>query len=169
MTVAYMRNSLHLVSTSAMGACAVVLATATPVAQAAVSVGYWFEFTQGSGPHDQVLTPDAISNAALQGLRAGGISAIPNPSNVDAMLEVDVTESFEPEFQSLRIVSGVFSLKAPRPGAANFERPILLCQSGLQTWRTSQNSQDAARKVRDAVVQQAAQFAKRCRAELNNL
>ncbi len=172
MMAAYMRTNSRRFRTAVTVTCAVAMAIALPTAQAAQaapSVGYWFEFTKGTGQHDLVLTPDAISSAVLQGLRAGGISAISNPSNVDAMVEADITESYEPELQSIRIVSGTFSLKAPRPGASNFEHPILLCQTGLQVWRTSTNTQDAARKIRDGIVQQAVQFTKQCRGQLNNL
>lgn len=148
-----------------------VASSVTPSAVAANApvVGYSFEFTQGTGQHDMTLTPDAISNAILQGLRAGGIIASPAPDTVDAAVHVEVVESFEPQFQSLRIVSGTISLRAPRPGASDFERPILLCQSSMHAWRTSQNSQDAASKVRNGIMQQAAQFARSCRGELKGL
>lgn len=173
MTVAaYMRTNSRRFRTAVTVTCAVLMSIAHPMAQAtqpAPSVGYWFEFTQGTGQHDTTLTPDVISSAVLQGLRTGGISAKQNPTTADAMVNVEVVESFEPEFQSLRIVSGTLSLRGPRPGASNFERPILLCQSSLQVWRTSQNSQDAAYKVRSGIMQQAAQFAQRCRSELNGL
>ncbi|MYM71635.1 hypothetical protein GTP56_05420 [Duganella sp. FT134W] len=116
-----------------------------------------------------VLTPDAISNAVRQGLRAGGIAANMNSGNVDALVSAEMMESYEPEFNSLRIVSGTILLKAPRSGAGNFERPILLCVTSFQVWRTSANSQEAARKVRDGIVQRAADFARECRPQLNNL
>jgi len=147
----------------------IAVASVMSSAIAAPVVGYSFEFTQGTGQPDLTLTPDAISNAVLQGLRTGGITASSSPRTADAVVNVEVVASFEPEFQSLRIVSGTISLRGPRPGAANFERPILLCQSSIQAWRTSQNSQDAAYKVRNGIMQQAAQFAQRCRGELNGL
>ena len=136
---------------------------------AAPSVGYWFDYVQGTGQHDMVLTPDAISSAIRQGLRAGGIATSTGGGNVDALVSVEVVESYEPEFNSLRIVSGTILLKAPHAGASNFEHPILLCVTSLQAWRTSVNSQDAAHKVRDGIVQQAIDFASVCRHELNTL
>jgi hypothetical protein len=141
----------------------------TPVAHAAPSVGYWFDYIPGTGQTDMVLTPDAISNAVRQGLRAGGIAATANSGNVDALVSVEMVESYEPQFNSLRIVSGTILLKVPRPGAGNFERPILLCVTSVQAWRTSSNTQEAARKVRDGIVQKAADFARECRPQLNNL
>lgn len=162
-------STVNLARIAVMTACAVAASVTFTAAQAAPSVGYWFEFNKGSGQHDMVLTPDAISGAALQGVRAGGIAAIPNPSNVDVMVHVDITESFEPEFQSLRIVSGTLSLKVPRAGAGTFARPVLLCQRGIQLWKTGEASRDTAQKIRDGIYQQALQFAKQCRAELNNL
>jgi hypothetical protein len=162
----------RLVQRIATTASALVVGVATcvtPAANAASSVGYWFDYVQGTGQHDMILTPDAISNAVRQGLRAGGITATENGGNVDALVSVEVVESYEPEFNSLRIVSGTILLKAPRPGASNFERPILLCVTSLHAWRTSVNSQDAARKVRDGIVQQATDFARECRPQLSNL
>lgn len=132
-------------------------------------IGYSFDFIQGTGEHDLTLTPDAISNAVLQGLRAGGIAANATPQTADAVVHVEVVESYEPKFQSLRIVSGTISLRGPRPGASDFERPILLCQSSIQAWRTSQNAQDAAYKVRSGIMQQASKFAQSCRGELKGL
>lgn len=138
-------------------------------AHAAPSVGYWFDYIPGTGQTDMVLTPDAISNAVRQGLRAGGIAATANSGNVDALVSVEMVESYEPQFNSLRIVSGTILLKAPRPGAGNFERPILLCVTSVQAWRTSSNTQEAARKVRDGIVQKAADFARECSPQLNHL
>lgn len=136
---------------------------------AAPSVGYWFDYVQGTGQHDMILTPDAISNAVRQGLRAGGIATTTSGANVDALVSVEAAESYEPEFNSLRIVSGTILMKVPRAGASNFERPILLCITSFQVWRTSANSQEAARKVHDGIVQKAADFARECRPEFNNL
>ncbi|MYM30649.1 hypothetical protein GTP58_20155 [Duganella sp. CY15W] len=141
----------------------------TPAAHATPSIGYWFDYIPGTGQTDMVLTPDAISNAVRQGLRAGGIAATANSGNVDALVSVEMVESYEPQFNSLRIVSGTILLKVPRPGAGNFERPILLCVTSIQAWRTSSNTQEAARKVRDGIVQKAADFARECRPQLNNL
>jgi len=164
------RNSMTLLSTLGLALLTVAsFVTSRAVAANVPVVGYSFELTQGTGQPDLTLTPDAISNAVLQGLRTGGITASSSPRTADAVVNVEVVASFEPEFQSLRIVSGTISLRGPRPGAANFERPILLCQSSIQAWRTSQNSQDAAYKVRNGIMQQAAQFAQRCRGELNGL
>jgi hypothetical protein len=158
--VAVIGNALFVV-VAGLGASA--NAVSAPV------VGYSFDFIQGTGEHDLTLTPDAISNAVLQGLRAGGIAASAAPQTADAVVHVEVVESYEPKFQSLRIVSGTISLRGPRPGASDFERPILLCQSSVQAWRTSQNSQDAAYKVRNGIMQQAAKFAQSCRSELKGL
>ena len=158
--VAFIGNGAFVVAAS-LGASA--SAAGAPV------IGYSFGFTQGTGEHDLTLTSDAISNAVLQGLRAGGISASPSSQTADVVVHVEVVESYEPQFQSLRIVSGTISMRGPRPGASDFERPILLCQSSIQAWRTSQNAQDAAYKVRSGVIQQAAQFAKSCRSELKGL
>lgn len=156
--------------TTATSALAVGLAVCVaPAANAAPSVGYWFDYTPGTGQTDMVLTPDAISDAVRQGLRAGGIATTTTAGNVDALISVEMVESYEPQFNSLRIVSGTMLLKAPRPGAGNFERPILLCVTSVQAWRTSSNTQEAARKVRDGIVQKAADFARECRAQLNNL
>src|SRR5471032_3002606 len=164
------RNSMTLLSTLGLALLTVAsFVTSRAVAANVPVVGYSFELTQGTGQPDLTLTPDAISNAVLQGLRTGGITASSSPRTADAVVNVEVVASFEPEFQSLRIVSGTISLPGPRPGAANFERPILLCQSSIQAWRTSQNSQDAAYKVRNGIMQQAAQFAQRCRGEMNGL
>ena len=164
------RNSMKLLA--AIGNALFVVVAGLGASANAVSapvVGYSFDFIQGTGEHDLTLTPDAISNAILQGLRSGGISASPSSQSVDVVVHVEVVESYEPQFQSLRIVSGTISLRAPRPNASDFERPILICQSSIQAWRTSQNSQDAAYKVRSGVMQQSAQFAKSCRSELNHL
>ena len=159
----------RLVRIAAITACAVAASGVCSTAQAAPSVGYLFEFSKGTGQHDMDLTPDAISGAALKGVRDGGIAAIPNPSTVDVIVEANFIESFEPEFQSLRIVSGTLSLKAPRAGAGNFARPVVLCQVGIQVWKTGEASRNTAGKVRDGIYQQAVRFAKQCRAELNNL
>lgn len=159
----------RLVRIAAMTACSVAASVMFSAAQAAPSVGYVFEFTKASGQHDMVLTPDVISGAVMQGLRAGGIAAVSNPSNVDVVVEAAIMESFEPEFQSLRIVSGTLSLKAPRVGATSFARPVLLCQIGIQFWKTGEASRGTAEKVRDEIYQQALRFAKQCRGELNSL
>jgi len=158
----------RLVNATAAFCVGIALYWVAPV-RAGPTVGYWFDYVQGAGQRDLTLTPDSISNAVRQGLRAGGIATTTNVGNVDALVSVEVVESSEPEFNSLRIVSGTILLKAPRTGASNFERPILLCVTSLQAWRTSVNSQDAARKVRDGIVQQATDFARGCRPELNNL
>ena len=159
----------RLVRIAAMTACSVAVSVTFSAAQAAPSVGYLFEFTKASGQHDMVLTPDVISGTVMQGLRAGGIAAVSNPTNVDVVVEAAIMESFEPEYQSLRIVSGTLSLKAPRVGASSFARPVLLCQVGIQFWRTGEASQNTAEKVRDGIYQQAVRFAKQCRGELNSL
>lgn len=166
------RRSIYktLIAAIANGAFVVAASLgASASAAGAPVIGYSFDFTQGTGEHDLTLTPDAISNAVLQGLRSGGIAANPAPQAADVVVHVEVVESYEPKFQSLRIVSGTISLRAPRPNASDFERPILICQRSIQAWRTSQNSQDAAYKVRNGLVQQAAQFAQSCRSELNRL
>jgi hypothetical protein len=147
----------------------VCLAITCSSSSAAPSVGYIFEAKRASGQSDFVLTSDAISKAVYQGVREGGIAAALNPGTVDALVHVELNTAFAPDFQSLRIVSGTFSLKAPRPGAGNFARPVLLCQYGVQFWKTSENSTDAAKKLRDAIYQQAVQFAQRCGGELSNL
>jgi hypothetical protein len=164
------RNSMKLLAAigNALFVAITSLSSNANAASAPV-VGYSFEYTQGTGQHDLTLTPDAISSAVIQGLRAGGINASPAPDTADAVVHVEVVASYEPQFQSLRIVSGTITLRGPRPGAANFERPILLCQTSIQAWRTSQNSQDAAYKVRSGLMQQSVQFAKSCRNELNHL
>jgi hypothetical protein len=146
----------------------VCLAAAFSTAYAAPSVGYVFESKGASGQSDFVLTGDVISKAVYQGVRDGGIAAATNPSTVDALVHIELNTTLASDFQSLRIVSGTFSLKAPRAGAGNFSRPVLLCQYGLQLWKTSENSTDAAMKLRDAIYQQAVQFARQCGRELSN-
>ncbi len=150
-------------------ACLVALTAISGTASAGVSVGYTFDLQKGTGTFDHVLTKDALSAAVYRGLRDGGIVVMENPSNVDVLISAGLTESFEPEFQSLRVLSGSIVMKIARPGAQDFSRPIMICDTAIHAWRVGTNDSASAQKLRDDVYQRAKQFAQQCRGELSHL
>jgi len=149
-------------------ACLVALTVISGTASAGVSVGYEFALSKGTGQFDHVLTRDALSAAVYRGLRDGGLVVMENPQNVDVLISAQMTLSFEPEFQSLRILSGTFVMKVPQAGATNFSQPIMLCDRSIHAWRAGTNDSAAAQKLRDDVYRQAKAFAQQCHGELTH-
>ena len=147
----------------------VALTVFSGTASAGVSVGYTFELNKGTGVFDHVLTRDGLSAAVYRGLRDGGLVVMENPQNVDVLISAQMTLSFEPEFQSLRILSGTIVMKTPHPGATDFSRPISICDTAIHAWRAGTNDSASAQKLRDDVYQRAKQFAQQCRGELSHL
>lgn len=118
----------------------------------------------GSG--DQLLSPGALTNAALAGLRESGLPVVINAPEANVGVQLNLTVLYSQPLDNLRVVSGTISVRIPRPDAADFNGAYGGCERRFFLWGARTTQEISVQRIKSGLTEEARNFARQCRIEL---
>jgi len=119
------------------------------------------------GSSDQLLSSGALSGAVLAGLRESGVAVILNAPEADVAVQLNLTALYTQQLDNLRVVTGTFAVRIPRPGATDFSDAWSSCERGFFIWGARTAQEVAVQRIKSGLTQEARNFARQCRGDLS--